>query len=158
MNYSNEVEPRKSFRDFLYGWFRVAYSDELTSEKVIPLRYFERDLVLWRTLDGQLQIFDAYYPHLKAHLGYGGKATATGLQCPFHGWCFAHEGKCDRILYSSKIPPQARINSWTVVETNGIILMYYHPNERSQHRLPNWTIPELLEYTDPDWIRVMRRH
>ena len=185
MNYCNEVKPSKSFNDFPYGWFRVAYSDELTFGKVIPLRYFERDLVLWRTQEGQPQIFDAYCPHLGAHLGYGGKVTATGIQCPFHGWCFDREGKCpkevaeymraspwfglasfmpewvqprrDRIPHSSKIPPQARINSWSVVETNGIILMYYHSNERSQHRLPNWTIPELPEYRDPDWIRVMRR-
>ena len=157
MNYSNEVKPDKPFKDLPYGWFRVAYSDELTSGKVIPLRYFGRDLVLWRTQDGQPQIFDAYCPHLGAHLGYGGKVTARGIQCPFHSWCFDSNGQCNQIPNAAKIPPEARINSWSVVETNGIILMYYHPNERSQHQLPDWTIPELPEYTDPDWIRVMRR-
>ena len=156
LSHSNEAKLSTSFDNLPYGWFRVAYSNELPLRKVIPLRYFERDLVLWRTQDGQPQVFDAYCPHLGAHLRYGGKVTETGIKCPFHGWCFAREGRCNYIS-SSKISSQAQINSWTVVETNGIILMYYHPNERSQNRLPDWTIPELPEYTDPDWIRVMRR-
>ena len=145
--------PSLSFSDLPYGWFRVAYSDELTLGKVIPLRYFERDLVLWRTQDNRLQILDAHCPHLGAHLGYGGKVTATGIQCPFHSWCFDREGKCDRIPYGSKILPQARINPWSVAEVNGTILMYYHPIERS----PDWMIPELPEYTDSTWTTVMRR-
>ena len=142
-----------SFSDLPYGWFRVAYSDELTLGKVIPLRYFERDLVLWRTQDNRLQILDAHCPHLGAHLGYGGKVTATGIQCPFHSWCFDREGKCARIPYGSKILPQARINPWSVAEVNGTILMYYHPIERS----PDWIIPDLPEYTDSDWTTMMRR-
>lgn len=167
--------PSLSFSDLPYGWFRVAYSDELTLGKVIPLRYFERDLVLWRTQDSQLQILDAHCPHLRAHLGYGRKVTATGIQYPFHSWCFDREGKCpkgfpknlhsngytatdlasrrDRLPYGSKIPPQARINPWSVAEANGTILMYYHPIERS----PDWIIPDLPEYTDSDWTTMMRR-
>lgn len=156
MNYSNQAKPSKFFSDFPHGWFRVAYSDELTSGKVIPLRYFERDLVLWRTQDGQPQIFNAYCPHSGTHLGYGGKVTAIGIQCPSHGWCFNSSGQCNQIPCATKIPPEAQINSWSVVETNGIVFMYYHPNEPSQDRLPDWTIP-LPEYTDSDWIRVMRR-
>jgi phenylpropionate dioxygenase-like ring-hydroxylating dioxygenase large terminal subunit len=94
------------------GWFRVAYSDELTPGKVIPLHYFDRNFVLFRTQDGQPQIFNAHCPHLGAHLGYGGKVTDKGIQCPFHGWCFNSHGQCVRIPYANKIPPQAQISTW----------------------------------------------
>ena len=35
------------------GWFQVAYSDELEPGQVVPLRYFGRDLVLFRGSDGE---------------------------------------------------------------------------------------------------------
>lgn len=141
------------FSAFPNGWFRVAYSEELPPGKVIPLRYFSQDLVLFRANDGQPHIFNAHCPHLGAHLGYGGKVTETGIQCPFHGWCFDSKGQCVRIPYASKIPPKAEINTWPVRETNGIIMMYYHPQRRS----PDWEIPALPEYASSDWIPFQRR-
>jgi len=36
-----------------FGWFMVAYSDELAVGEVKPLYYFGKDLVLWRGEDGQ---------------------------------------------------------------------------------------------------------
>ena len=143
-----------SFSDFPYGWFRVAYSDELTPKKVISLRYFERDLVLWRTHDGEVQISEACCS-CSTHLKYG-KVTATGIRCPACDCGFDRKGSRERIFNSSQTLPQAPINSWSVAETNGIIFVYYCPGGRSQHE-PDWKIPKLPEYTDSGWTPVMRR-
>ena len=35
------------------GWFQVAYSDELAPGGVVPLHYFGRELVLFRTEGGR---------------------------------------------------------------------------------------------------------
>ncbi|MFW2389237.1 MAG: Rieske 2Fe-2S domain-containing protein [Polyangiales bacterium] len=48
------------------GWFQIAYSDELAPEGVLPLRYFDRDLVLFRTDSGAVALLDAFCPHLGA--------------------------------------------------------------------------------------------
>ena len=37
-----------------FGWFMVAYTDELLVGEVKPLFYFGKDLVLWRGEDGRL--------------------------------------------------------------------------------------------------------
>ena len=38
------------------GWFQVAYSHELAAAASMPLRYFDTDLVLFRTESGELFI------------------------------------------------------------------------------------------------------
>lgn len=114
---------RFPFTSFPNGWFKVAYSDELSLKKVMPLHYFGKDLVLFRTEDGISHVFDAHCPHLGAHLGHGGQVNRTTIQCPFHGWCFNSLGSCVEIPYVSKIPPKAQIRSWPVREVNRVIMM-----------------------------------
>ena len=54
------------------GWFAVAFSSELEAGEVKPVRYFGKELVLFRTSDGEAHLLDAFCPHLGAHLGHGG--------------------------------------------------------------------------------------
>ena len=56
-----------------FGWFQVAYPDDLAPGEVTAMRYWSTDLVLWRDEDGEFHLQDAYCPHLGAHLGVGGK-------------------------------------------------------------------------------------
>ena len=51
------------------GWFQIAASDEIKPGEVKPLKYFGKDLVIWRSEDGELSVLDAFCPHLGAHLG-----------------------------------------------------------------------------------------
>ena len=53
---------------FPEGWFRIGYSEELAVGQVVPLRYFGRALVLFRTESGIAQVLDAHCAHLGAHL------------------------------------------------------------------------------------------
>src|SRR5690349_11235672 len=76
------------------GWFQIAYSDELPPGAVVPLRYFGKDLVLFRTETGKLTLLDAHCPHLGAHLGHGGKVRGEVIECPFHAWQFGATGEC----------------------------------------------------------------
>ncbi|BAZ11746.1 hypothetical protein NIES4071_35720 [Calothrix sp. NIES-4071] len=46
MPISLDMQYRFPFPAFSNGWFCVAYSNELPLKKVIPLRYFGKDLVL----------------------------------------------------------------------------------------------------------------
>ena len=86
-----------------FGWFFVAYSDELAVGDVKPLHYFGRDLVLFRNESGQAGLLDAYCPHLGAHLGYGGEVQGDSIRCPFHAWAFR---PC--LLYTSPSPRDQR--------------------------------------------------
>ena len=50
------------------------------------MKYFDREMIGWRTASGEAVVMDAYCEHLGAHLGYGGQVEGEVIQCPFHGW------------------------------------------------------------------------
>ena len=136
------------------GWFQVATGEELARDRVLPLHYFERDLVAYRDATGQARVLDAHCPHLGAHLGHGGEITEAGtLRCPFHHWEFDGEGQCTKIPYAKKIPPKARLASWPVEEKNGAVYVYFD----KQGRAPAFDIPEVEAYGSPDWTPPIRR-
>ena len=147
------MKSRFPFTSFPNGWFRVAYSDKLPPKKVIPLHYFGKDLVLFRTENGTPHIFDAHCPHLGAHLGQGGRVEGDTIRCPFHGWGFNQKGRCIDVPYAKKVPPNAHLRAWPVHEANGLIMMYYNAQEKS----PSWTTPELPEWNPKEWT-CFKRH
>ena len=51
-----------------FGWFQVAFPDDLAPGEVTPLHYWNRELVLWRDAAGDFHLQDAFCPHLGAHL------------------------------------------------------------------------------------------
>lgn len=135
------------------GWFHLSYSDELAPGEIKSLHYFSRDLVLFRGDDGQPHCFDAYCPHLGAHLGVGGVLVDGTLRCPFHHWRFDTGGKCVDIPYAKRIPPAARVRSYPVIEKNGMIFVWYHPGDDA----PTWDLPDVAEYENEDWTPYERR-
>jgi nitrite reductase/ring-hydroxylating ferredoxin subunit len=135
------------------GWFAVAWSDELTAGDVKPLFYLDRQLVLFRTVRGDARLFDAYCPHLGAHLGHGGKVVGETLQCPFHGWRYDGSGQCVEVPYAKKIPARARVEAYRVVERYGLVFAWHHLEDEP----PFYEIPELPELEDPAWIPPVHR-
>ena len=45
-----------------FGWFCIGYADELAKGEVRNVRYFDRDMVLFRTESGELGLTDPYCP------------------------------------------------------------------------------------------------
>ena len=76
---------------FPFGWYAIEQGDFVTVGQVKPLRYFSRDLAIWRGEDGQARVTDAWCKHLGAHLGHGGKVHGNLLECPFHAWRYDDE-------------------------------------------------------------------
>lgn len=131
-----------------FGWFRVADSDSLATGEVRAERYAGRELVLFRDESGTARVFDAYCPHLGAHLGHGGTVVGETLRCPFHGWRFDGEGSCVEIAYAQRIPARARVEAYPVCERNGMVFFWYHP----QGEPPGWEIPDVPELRSDAWM------
>ena len=132
---------------FATGWFIVAWSKDLGAGEVKPLRYFGKDLVLFRTEAGEPVVLDAHCPHLGAHLGHGGEVKGDAVVCPFHAWEFDGSGHCTAIPYASKIPPRAKLKAWPVVERNEAIFVW-HARDDSE---PAWEVPTIPEVGDAGW-------
>ncbi len=137
------MSTRFPFTSFPEGWFVIAFSSEIPAGTVKTVHYFGTDLVLFRTLAGQLSALDKTCPHLGAHLG-GGRVDGGCLRCPFHDWAFDAEGHCVEVPYAPKIPPRAAVRAWPLLEQNGVVLVHYSADRRA----PTWQPPLL---PDADW-------
>lgn len=126
---------RFPFPPFPNGWFVVAFSDELLPGQVMIRHYFGRDIVLFRTEQGEAHAVDPYCPHLGAHLGHGGRVVGDALRCPFHGWCFDGGGRCVSVPRVAS-PPRVAISTWHLREVNGVIYVYHH----AQGAAPDWEV------------------
>jgi len=129
------------------GWYCVAEAAELPAGTAARVRYFGEELVLWRAADGTPHLFDAYCPHLGAHLGVGGRVEGVALVCPFHGWRFDGAGRCVGIPYAKRIPPKAAVRSWPVRTHHGLVFAWYDPSGAA----PRFELPEVPEWGSPDW-------
>lgn len=142
---------------FPRGWFVVAESHEATNIP-IPMRYFGRDLILYRGASGKVAVMDAYCPHMKTHLAKnstsyvvldGQHVDGDDIRCPYHGWKFGPDGVCNEIPYSpAPIPKAAKIRAYPTQEWGGLILMWHDEEENAPHFQPD----ALPEWDDPKWV------
>ena len=130
------------------GWFAVSWSRDLAIGEVKRVRYFDEELVLFRTRSGKARVLDGYCAHLGAHLGEGGRVVGETVRCPFHAWQFDGEtGACSHIPHAKKIPAKARQRAWEVDEKNHLIFVWYHAEDKP----PSWQVPSVPQLEDPDW-------
>jgi phenylpropionate dioxygenase-like ring-hydroxylating dioxygenase large terminal subunit len=130
---------RFPFPPYPNGWFAIGFSADFPVEQVVTRHFFGQDLVVYRTPDGVLHATEPHCPHLGAHLGHGGRVVGDRLRCPFHGWCFDGEGQCVEVPGADRVPPRARISTWTLRELNGVVFVYFDADGAA----PTWELPEL---------------
>ncbi len=130
------------------GWFAIAWSKDLVPGDVQRARYFDEELVIFRTRSGQARVLDGYCAHLGAHLAEGGKVIDECVRCPFHHWHYdGASGACVRIPYAEKIPAKAKVRAWEVVERNGMIFVWRH----AAGAAPHFGVPHFPEIGDAEW-------
>jgi phenylpropionate dioxygenase-like ring-hydroxylating dioxygenase large terminal subunit len=138
---------RFPFPRYPNGWFQVGYSEDLKPGGVLPLKYFGRDLVLFRSEAGTPHLLDAHCPHLGAHLGHGGTVKDGCIRCPFHAWRYDGTGQCVEVPYAGRVPPKARVNAWELREVNGLLMAWHHLAGLP----PSWEIAPIPEHGAADW-------
>eukprot|EP01127_Copromyxa_protea_P005168 TRINITY_DN1503_c0_g1_i1.p1 TRINITY_DN1503_c0_g1~~TRINITY_DN1503_c0_g1_i1.p1 ORF type:complete len:408 (+),score=60.90 TRINITY_DN1503_c0_g1_i1:40-1263(+) len=121
------------------GWFFVMLAHELKKGDVRTVHMFGQDLVAFRAMDGTPAVVDAFCPHLGAHLGEGGTVVDNAIQCPFHAWQFDCSGACVKIPYAidgEGIPKGTKVKSWRCIETNNMLLVYFHADNQEPSYMP----------------------
>lgn len=144
---------------FPRGWFMVANSSQITCDKPYNARYFGEDVVIFRNAAGEVGMIGAYCPHMGTHFGTsktsyivtaGLNVQGDGIRCPFHGWRFGTDGKCNHIpYYDGTIPEAAKVRSWPIVERWGVVFCWNDPEGGA----PQFDLPEFPEWDDPAYVR-----
>ena len=113
-------------------WYVLRRSSEVAPGAVVPIKALDMDLIICRTPEGRISVMDGHCTHRGASLGHGGsierdpKGDAC-IQCPFHGFLYNMDGKCTHIPGIDHIPKAARLKTWPVAESLGMIWMWYGP-------------------------------
>lgn len=139
---------------FPRGWLMVARAADVT-DKPEAIRMLGRDLVLYRGASGRAVLLDAYCPHMQAHFAAEQTSDAAArriegdaIRCPYHGWRFGPDGRCDHIPYhDGAIPPAAKVRAYPIEERFGCIFAWHDPEEGP----PDHDLPDLPEWDDPQW-------
>jgi len=130
------------------GWYGIGMASELGAGEVRAIRYLGRELVWFRGEDGGSRVFDAYCPHLGAHLGVGGRVEGDGIVCPFHGWRFAGDGQVAEVPRLERKLPSVRARSHPVCEVNGFTFVWFHAKEEQPDYEPRSYRDDEAAWTD----------
>lgn len=130
------------------GWFHVAFESDVQAGEIKPLRYFGRDLVMWRSEAGRLHLQDAYCPHLGGNFGVLGKVVGENIRCPFHHWEFDGEGQVAAIPYAQQLNTRACVRTYPLQVRYGLVMAWYHPESVA----PDFELLEVPEFDDPTYV------
>jgi len=136
---------------FPNGWFVLLESRDLSRGQVKQVEALGQNLAVFRGSEtGTVFVTEAYCPHLGANIAAGGRVRGDCIQCPFHNWKFSGQtGRCTEVPYSkSTIPEQAKLETKTCLERNGLIMIWHHADSES----PTWEPPIIPEVESGAWV------
>jgi phenylpropionate dioxygenase-like ring-hydroxylating dioxygenase large terminal subunit len=111
-------------------WYAVEFSNAISTSPKL-LKILNRELVFYRTADGQIQAMTNACVHRGASLAQG-TISQDCIICPYHGWEYQPDGTCVKIPSQSPtvaIPKAAKMTTYPVREKYGWIWVYMGDKE-----------------------------
>ena len=135
-------------------WYPVTFIQDLPSKRPYSFSLYDQPLVLFRNEDGQLICLRDLCPHRAAKLS-DGQIIDGKIECLYHGWQFGSGGEClhiPQLPTDGKIPAQACVQSFLVVEKQGIIWMWAGEAEIADEN----SIPILPDLEKPGFVHSQK--
>jgi len=125
-------------------WYPVTFLQDLLKDRLYSFSLYDEPFVLFRNQEGQLVCLTDRCPHRAAKLS-DGQLIDGKIECLYHGWQFGSKGEClhiPQLSADAKIPANACVQSFKVVERQGMIWMWAgEANAANEDGIP--TIPKL---------------
>jgi phenylpropionate dioxygenase-like ring-hydroxylating dioxygenase large terminal subunit len=137
------------------SWYVAAWSREV-SRTLFPRTLLGEPVVLYRKEDGTPVALEDRCCHRHLPLSMG-RIEGDDLRCGYHGLRFDASGRCVEIPGQARIPPQARVRSYPLVETlHWIWIWMGDPAKADRALIPNWWWCDHREwaFSKPDPIHV----
>lgn len=112
-------------------WYYAAWTKDL-KDKPLYRKICGDHVALYRTQSGEVRAIGAVCPHRGANLAEG-EVIGESLRCPYHGWKFSADGKCDDIPAqpdSVEIQANACVPTYAIREQQGIIWIWLGQNKQ----------------------------
>lgn len=135
-----EQQQEFNYRDC---WYPICFVQDLPADRPYSFSLYDELFVAFKNKDGFVCLIDRC-PHRAAKLS-DGQIIDGKIECLYHGWQFGSNGEClhiPQLPADTKIPLNACVKSFPVVERQGIIWMWAGVAEAAEcDRIP--TIAEL---------------
>ncbi|KAK9743483.1 hypothetical protein RND81_03G242400 [Saponaria officinalis] len=131
--------PVKSYHPSLKNfWYPVAFTSDLKEDTMIPVECFEESWVIFRGKDGRPGCVKNTCAHRACPLDLG-SVNEGRIQCPYHGWEYSTDGKCEKMPSTRLL--DVRIKSLPCFEQEGMIWIW-PGNEPPAASLPSLQPPQ----------------
>ena len=111
---------------YINFWYPICKSAELGSDAPVSAQVLGTQLVAFRDNDSAPHVLSNTCVHRGGSLSKG-LVTDDCVVCPYHGWRYSGDGKCQLIPSlddASKIPARAKLDSYPVQEKYGIVFAF----------------------------------
>ena len=127
------------------AWYAAAFSTDITGAPV-PVMLLDTPLVMFRGEDGTLAAMDDRCPHRSVPLSYG-RIVNGNLRCGYHGIQIDTSGSCVKIPCQDKIPANAKVKTYPVVEKYTLVWIWMGQPELADEA----AVPDMHYFDDPEW-------
>ncbi|RDK05603.1 aromatic ring-hydroxylating dioxygenase subunit alpha [Cupriavidus lacunae] len=127
-------------------WYVAAWDNEVTESNLFSRTITGIPVLLYRTSDGALHALEDRCCHRGAPLSIG-RREGDYVRCMYHGLKFDPTGQCVEAPSQQRIPPQARVRAFPVVQRNRWIWIWMGDPEKADPHL----IPDTRWLDDPAW-------
>ncbi len=107
-------------------WYVACFEDEVPANEPLAVRMLGQDFAIWRTTDGSIACVSNICVHRGGALARG-KVNDGRIACPYHGWEFAADGRCQKIpslADQSRIPARARVDAYPTAIKYGMVWVF----------------------------------
>lgn len=127
------------------AWYPAAWAEEVTREPLARTLLGE-PVLLYRTEGGQPVALEDRCCHKFLPLSKG-RIRGDCVECGYHGMTYDASGACVRIPGQDRIPANARVHSYPVIEHLGLVWFWAgDPAGADESKLF-----QLPQYDDPNW-------
>ena len=122
-------------------WHPIAGLRDIEREEVLPVRIMGEDLVLYKSIKGELGLVQERCAHRSTSLAYG-VPDEDGIRCPYHGWYYNAKGECLEQPFDetedldSTFKYKIHIDAYPVQTLGGLVWTYMGPEPAPL--LPRW--------------------
>ncbi|MEO0540236.1 MAG: Rieske 2Fe-2S domain-containing protein, partial [Cyanobacteria bacterium P01_A01_bin.105] len=122
--------PDPNHFDWAEAWHPIFYIEDLDKAKPHRFTLLEQALVIWWEPQAQTwRVMADQCPHRLAPLSEGRINEAGQLECPYHGWAFSGEGRCEHIPQQpaeggAHLSNRACVTSLPTAVRQGLLFVY----------------------------------
>lgn len=149
------IADQKQEFNWRHCWYPVTFVQDLPKDRPYGFSLYDEPLVLFRDEQGKLGCLTDRCSHRAARLS-DGQIIDGKIECSYHGWQFGTNGKClhiPQLAANGKIPQKACVQSFPVVEHQGIIWVWPgEPEAADTDRIPSVDVLDKPGFVHVDFM------